>query len=158
MHVQQYMQVSNLSLALFVVIIRTQAICKHINDNVMSCKRQIQIVMEKHLNVCVYVQIYSSPSIFCHCLQSYKGLFLIFCALTPLDIPLVAFIATEESIWHFEHDVDSSGHEYWDLHEEKALEIPGATALDVDIVEKKIYWINLSDKVGTVYMYMYMYK
>ena len=68
---------------------------------------------------------------------------------TPLDAPLVAFIATEESIWHVEHYTDSSGFESWDRRDEKTLDISGATALDVDIIENKIYWINSNDKVHT---------
>ena len=75
-----------------------------------------------------------------------------FYALTPLDVPLVAFVATEESIWQVKYATDaSSGHEKWKLLEGQALEIPGATALDVDVMENKIYWINLNDKVGTIY-------
>ena len=70
---------------------------------------------------------------------------------TPLDVPLVAFIATKERIWHVQYAIDaSSGHEQWRLLNEKTLEISGATALDVDVVENKIYWINLNDKVGWV--------
>ena len=68
---------------------------------------------------------------------------------TSLDAPLVAFIATEESIWHVEHNTESSGFESWDQRDEKTLDISGATALDVDIIENKIYWINLNDKVHT---------
>ena len=67
---------------------------------------------------------------------------------TPLDVPLVAFIVTKERIWHVEYDIDAfSGHEQWPLLDEKTLEISNATALDVDVVENKIYWINLNDKV-----------
>ena len=65
---------------------------------------------------------------------------------------MVAFIATEESILQVKYATDaSSGHEKWKLLEGQALEIAGATALDVDVMENKIYWINLNDKVGTIY-------
>ncbi len=75
---------------------------------------------------------------------------LYFCTLIPLDAPLVAFIATEESIWHVERSAESSGFENWELLDDKTLEISGATALDVDLIENKIYWINMNDKVGTI--------
>ena len=67
----------------------------------------------------------------------------------PLDVPLAALIATEDSIWQVEYNIDeSTGHESWKILE--TLEIPDATALDVDILENKIYWINFNEKVSTI--------
>ena len=79
-------------------------------------------------------------------------------SLDPLDVPLVAFIATKDRILHIEYDADvSSGHVNWQLRQDKTLDIPNATALDVDVMENMIYWINLNDKVGTTNFCMYMY-
>ena len=61
---------------------------------------------------------------------------------------MVALIATKDSIWQVEFDTDSSGRESFNLFEK--LEISGATALDVDVLENKIYWINLNEKVSTI--------
>ena len=43
---------------------------------------------------------------------------------------------------------DPSGHIEWSVQEE-TLEISGATALEVDIMENKIYWINKTQKVSS---------
>ena len=67
-------------------------------------------------------------------------------SLTPIDVPLTAFIATEEQVLRVQYAPDPSGHESW--VPSQSLDISGATELDVDVMENMIYWISMTDKVS----------
>lgn len=70
--------------------------------------------------------------------------------LTTLDTPAVVLIATEDSVQYAQYRIDSDGHELWPLHRNLALDISGASILDVDVMENKIFWINKIKKVRRV--------
>ena len=73
--------------------------------------------------------------------------------LAPLDGFPVVYIATAESVIPVMYKVDPSGSENWEPLQDQALDIPGATALDVDVVENYIYWINMAEKVLSTHSY-----
>ena len=67
-------------------------------------------------------------------------------ALALLDTPPFLFFATESKVIKAEDSSDSTGFEQWRSAQE--LDIVGVTALDVDISENKLYWINSVEKVS----------
>ena len=67
-------------------------------------------------------------------------------ALALLDTPPFLFFATESKVIKAEDSSDSTGFEQWRSAQE--LDIAGVTALDVDISENKLYWINSVEKVS----------
>ena len=62
-------------------------------------------------------------------------------------MPLAAFIATEDRVLQVRYTIDA-GHQSW--RQEQTLNISGATTLDVDVMENKIYWISMTDKVSSI--------
>ena len=72
---------------------------------------------------------------------------------TPLDGFPVLYIATAESVIPLLYKVSPSGFESWEALQDQALDIPGATALDVDVMENYTYWINREKKVHSTGSY-----
>ena len=70
------------------------------------------------------------------------------CTFTPPDTPAAVFIATDREVLQAEYNIDSLSHELWTPR--PPLGISGAFALDVDVMENKIYWINKMDKVSGI--------
>ena len=67
---------------------------------------------------------------------------------TTVDTPAVFLIATAERIVQLQ-PFDDDGSDGW-RDTLPDLDISGATVLDVDVMENRIYWINKAEKVSTV--------
>ena len=67
---------------------------------------------------------------------------------TTVDTPAVFLVATEERIIQIQ-PFDDGGSDGWRKILPN-LEISGATVLDVDVMENKIYWINEVEKVSAL--------
>ena len=86
----------------------------------------------------------------CTCCSHLLQLLLSLNTLTPLDTPAVVLIATEDRVHQALYRIDSDGHELWPLRRNLALDISGASTLDVDVMENNIFWVNKIKKVRRV--------
>ena len=67
--------------------------------------------------------------------------------LLYLDTSQLLFFATESKVIKAQNFPDRSGFESWmDVQE---FDIANVAALDVDVNENKLYWIDSVEKVGT---------